>query len=151
LSCHRNAGHSGNWWIWVLARSEGTSQRFYSISSQIRRERNAYYGCLGRAFAGAETTLAGVLHKAGFWERHHAAALNERQRKIVNMLLDGFDGKLTSSKWAKIAKTSQATAGRDIGELERPGILKKQPAGGRSTSYLLATAATGESRICPNH
>ena len=143
----------------MLAHSEKTSQRFYSISSQIRRERNKYYdsleetqkgdlditehllwflGCLDRAFEGAEKTLAGVLHKAGFWKRHDSAALNERQRKIVNMMLDGFEGKLTSSKWAKINGASQATAGRDIDDLERRGILKKDTAGGRSTSYLLA-------------
>jgi Fic family protein len=142
----------------MLARSEKTSQRFYSISSQIRRERAQYYdgleeaqkgdlditehllwflGCLDRAFAGAETTLATVLAKAGFWQRHDASALNERQRKMINMMLDGFDGKLTSSKWAKIAKTSQATAGRDIDDLERRGILAKDAGGGRSTSYLL--------------
>jgi Fic family protein len=142
----------------MLARSERTPQRFYSISSQIRRERNAYYdsleesqkgdlditahllwflGCLDRAFEGAEKTLVDVLHKASFWNRHDQSALNGRQRRIVNMLLDGFKGKLTSSKWAKIAKTSQATAGRDIDDLERRGILRKDAAGGRSTSYLL--------------
>ncbi len=143
----------------MLARSEKTPQRFYSVSSQIRHERNKYYdcledtqkgdlditehllwflGCLDRAFEGAENTLADVLRKAGFWKRHDSAALNERQRKIVNMLLDGFEGKLTSSKWAKITKTSQATAGRDIDDLEERGILGKDLAGGRSTSYLLA-------------
>lgn len=142
----------------MLARSEKTSQRFYSISSQIRRERDKYYdyledaqkgdlditdhllwflGCLDRAFEGAEKILADVLRKASFWEKHSAVALNERQRKIVNMMLDGFEGKLTSSKWAKITKTSQATAGRDIEDLEKKAILKKDAAGGRSTSYLL--------------
>lgn len=146
----------------MLARSEKTSQRFYSISSQIRRERDKYYdgledaqkgdlditehlrwflGCLDRAFGGAERTLAQVLHKANFWQRHDSATLNERQRKIVNLMLDGFEGKLTSSKWAKIAKISQATAGRDIDELERRGILMKEAAGGRSTSYLLQAAS----------
>jgi len=143
----------------TLARSEKTSQRFYSVSAQIRRERNQYYDCLeetqkgdlditaqlewfldclDRAFKGAEATLAKVLNKAGFWEKHHSAPLNERQRKIINMLLDGFEGKLTSSKWAKLTKSSQATAGRDIGDLEERGILKRNPAGGRSTSYSLA-------------
>lgn len=143
----------------TLARSEKTSQRFYSISAQIRRERNGYYDgleeaqkgdlditdqlawfldCLDRAFEGAEKTLAGVLHKAAFWEKHASAALNERQQKMLNMLLDGFEGKLTSSKWAKITKSSQATAGRDIDDLETRGILKRDTAGGRSTSYLLA-------------
>jgi len=142
----------------MLARSEQTSQRFYSVSSQIRRERNKYYdcleetqkgdlditehllwflGCLDRAMGNAETALSDVLGKASFWERHDSAALNDRQRKIVNMMLDGFEGKLTSSKWAKIAKTSQATAGRDIDDLEQRGILKRDEAGGRSTSYFL--------------
>ncbi len=143
----------------MLARSEKTSQRFYSVSAQIRRERNKYYDCLeetqkgdlditdhlawfldclDRAFGGAEKILADVLHKAGFWETHNSGALNERQRKIINMMLDGLDGKLTSSKWAKITKSSQATAGRDIDDLEKRGILKKDTAGGRSTSYVLA-------------
>ena len=106
-----------------LARSEQSPQRFYSMSAQIRRERKTYYemleatqkgdlditehllwflGCLGRAFEGAEKTLADVLRKAGFWERQDSSSLNARQRKIVNMMLDGFEGKLTSSKWAKI-------------------------------------------------
>jgi Fic family protein len=81
--------------------------------------------------------LADVLGKARFWERHEAAALNERQRAIVNRLLDGFDGKLTSSKWAKLAKCSQDTALRDIDDLVRQDILIKDAAGGRSTSYSL--------------
>jgi Fic family protein len=142
----------------ALARSEATSQRFYSISAQIQRERNAYYDsleetqkgglditahllwfltCLDRAFGGAEQTLAGVLGKARFWEIHKSASFNERQRKIVNLLLDGFVGKLTSSRWAKLTKTSQPTAGRDIDDLMRQGILRKDAAGGRSTSYSL--------------
>lgn len=143
----------------ALARSEGTAQRFYSVSAQIKRERNEYYdcleetqkgdlditahldwflGCLDRAFDGAEEILADVLKKARFWERHAASAPNERQRLVINRLLDGFEGKLTSSKYAKLAKTSQATAGRDIDDLEARGILKKDAAGGRSTSYSLA-------------
>ena len=142
----------------ALARSENTSQRFYSISAQIRRERNKYYdcleetqkgdlditaqlewflGCLDRAFAGAEEMLGEVLDKAKFWEKHVGAALNERQRAVINRLLDGFEGKLTSSKWAKLTKSSQATAGRDIDDLETKGILKRDAAGGRSTSYSL--------------
>jgi Fic family protein len=152
----------------TLARSEKTPQRFYSISAQIRRERNKYYDCLedaqkgdlditdhldwfldclDRAFQGAETTLANVLQKAGFWEKHTSAPLNDRQRKIVNMLLDGFEGKLTSSKWAKITKSSQATAGRDIDDLVKRKILVKDAAGGRSTSYSLARVAYSKENI----
>jgi Fic family protein len=146
----------------ALARSEQSAQRFYSMSAQIRKERNAYYDilertqrgtlditgwlewfldCLDRAFDGAETIIGNVLQKAGFWERHAASTLNERQRLILNRLLDGFEGKLTSSKWAKIAKVSQATATRDIDELIALGILQKDAAGGRSTSYSLVTGA----------
>jgi Fic family protein len=143
----------------ALARSENTAQRFYSMSSQIRQERKAYYdvleatqkgdlditewltwflGCIDRAFGHAETILQGVLMKARFWETHAGARLNDRQRMMINRLLDGFEGKLTSSKWAKIAKTSQDTAGRDIDGLIKQGILVKDAAGGRSTSYSLA-------------
>ena len=146
---------------WALAQSEKNSQRFYSMSAQIRQERNAYYdklekrqkgtlditdwlewflGCLDRAFDGTETTLSVVFRKARFWERHTDTPLNERQRLILNKLLDGFDGKLTSSKWAKLAKCSQDTAHRDILDLVRHGILIKDPAGGRSTSYSLKEA-----------
>lgn len=142
----------------LLARSEQSSQRFYSMSAQIRKERNDYYdileatqkggldvtpwvdwflGCLGRAFEGADEVLATVLAKAQFWERHRAATLNDRQRLMVNKLLDGFEGKLTSSKWAKIARCSSDTALRDIEGLIAQGILKREAAGGRSTSYSL--------------
>lgn len=141
-----------------LARSEQTGQRFYSMSAQIRVERNAYYqvleatqkgdlditpwiawflGCLDRAFAAAEIVLDAVLQKARFWEAQAGISLNERQRGIVNRLLDGFVGKLTSSKYAKLAKCSQDTAGRDIQDLIARGILVKDEAGGRSTSYSL--------------
>lgn len=144
-----------------LARSEGTTQRFYSMSAQIRRERHKYYdcleetqkgdlditpqlqwflGCLDRAVAGADEILGEVLKKAKFWERHSGIALNERQRLVINRLLDGFEGKLTSSKWAKLTKASQATAGRDISELEAKGILRREAGGGRSTSYSLVMA-----------
>ncbi len=140
----------------VLARSERSSQRFYSMSAQTRIERNDYYdileatqkgaidvskwlmwflGCLARAIEGAEETLAVVLFKAHFWDRIAAEPLNERQIKMINRLLDGFDGKLTSSKWAKITKCSQDTAYRDILDLAGRGILKKNLGGGRSTSY----------------
>jgi Fic family protein len=146
----------------ALARSEQSPQRFYSMSAQIRLERNDYYeilertqkgtldvtswmtwflGCLDRAFDGAETTLASVLSKARFWEVHAGESFNDRQRKVVNRLLDGFEGKLTSSKWAKLAKCSQDTAHRDIIELVKRGILAKDTAGGRSTSYSLIEPA----------
>lgn len=141
-----------------LARSEESAQRFYSMSTQIRAERNAYYDileatqhgdlditlwldwfldCLDRAFVGAEDILGTVLAKAKFWERHAGATLNDRQRLMLNKLLDGFEGKLTSSKWAKIAKCSQDTASRDIEALIEQNILKKDEGGGRSTSYSL--------------
>ena len=140
----------------ALARSEGSAQRFYSMSAQIQQERNAYYdilersqkgsldvtswfawflGCLGRAIDGAEGTLALVMRKARFWQTHEAVALNERQHRILNRVLDGFEGKLTSSKWAKLAKCSQDTALRDITDLVEKGILGRDRAGGRSTSY----------------
>jgi Fic family protein len=129
------------------------------MSAQIRQERKAYYdileatqkgdlditrwlewflGCLSRAFEHAETILAVVLNKARFWERFVGVEFNERQRNIVNRLLNGFEGKLTSSKWAKLAKCSQDTALRDIEDLIRKGVLAKDAAGGRSTSYSLA-------------
>ena len=96
-----------------------------------------FLACLNRAFDGTETTLAAVLRKAQFWENHAGITINERQRMILNKMLDGFEGKLTSSKWAKIAKCSQDTAGRDIQALIEAGILVKDLAGGRSTSYSL--------------
>lgn len=143
----------------VLARSEHSSQRFYSMSAQIRQERGAYYdileetqkgtlnitpwmewflGCLGRAIDGAQITLAAVLAKSRFWESIAGVAINERQRLVLNRLLDGFEGKLTTSKYAKLAKTSQDTALRDILSLVESGILVRNPEGGRSTSYTLA-------------
>jgi Fic family protein len=143
----------------VLARSERSPQRFYSMSAQIRQERKTYYDileatqksdlditrwlewfleCLGRAFDRAETVLAAVLKKARFWEKHAAQIFSQRQRKIVDLLLNGFEGKLTSSKWAKLAKCSQDTALRDIEDLVRKDVLRKDPTGGRSTSYSLA-------------
>ncbi|HEU4341199.1 MAG TPA: Fic family protein [Candidatus Binatia bacterium] len=151
----------------ALARSEQSSQRFYSMSAQIRTERKTYYemlektqedgldvtlwlewflGCLDRAFDGTEKTLGSVLQKARFWEAHAAKPLNDRQRLMLNKLLDGFEGKLTSSKWAKIAKCSQDTALRDILDLVNQRILVKEAAGGRSTSYSLAESGeTGTS------
>lgn len=144
----------------ALARSEKTAWRFYSMSTQIRAERAAYYesleatqkggldvtawlewflACLDRAFDRAEVTLASVLAKARFWERNAEARLNDRQRLIVNRLLNGFEGKLTSSKYAILAKCSQDTAIRDIDDLIRQDILTRDPGGGRSTSYSLVT------------
>jgi len=146
----------------ALARSEQSSQRFYSMSAQIRQERAAYYkileqtqkgtmdvtpwmgwflDCLSRAIEGAQTTLAAVLSKARFWEAIGPAALNDRQRLVLNRLLDGFDGKLTTSKWAKLAKCSHDTALRDIKDLVERGILARNPEGGRSMSYSLAKIA----------
>ena len=142
----------------ALARSEESSQRFYSMSSQIRAERSSYYrilersqkgttdvtewmgwflGCLDRAIDGAGTALESVLTKASFWQNVEAVPFNDRQRRVVNRLLDGFDGKLTTSKWAKLTKCSQDTALRDITSLINHGILVHGPAGGRSTSYHL--------------
>jgi Fic family protein len=142
-----------------LARSEDSSQRFYSMSAQIRLDRKAYYdilestqkgdldvtpwlewflSCLDRAFDGAEQILGAVLYKAEFWKKHAGAAFNERQRDILNRLLDGFEGNLTTTKWAKIEKCSADTALRDVAELVERNILKKNAGGGRSTSYSLA-------------
>ena len=142
-----------------LARADGSAGRFYSMSVQIRKERNAYYtvlekmqkntdmditvwlewflACLDRALITTETSLADVFRKARFWELHPSGSISERQRMIINRLFDGFEGKLTSSKWAQIAKCSQDTALRDILELVEKKILVKNSAGGRSTSYLL--------------
>jgi len=143
----------------ALARSENSPQRFYSMSAQIRQERTAYYGileqtqkatmditrwmdwflgCLGRAIDGAQSSLAAVLAKARFWERIRDVQLNQRQRLVINRLLDGFEGKLTSSKYATLAKCSQDTAHRDILALVANAILTQNPEGGRSTSYSLA-------------
>ena len=142
-----------------LCRADETAQRFYSMSAQIRKERSAYYDilestqkgsmditlwltwflqCLGRALEATDKTLAGVLKKARFWEKHAATILNERQHIMLNKLLDGFDGKLNTSKWAKITKTSQDTALRDIQDLMNKGILMKEAGGGRSTSYAVS-------------
>ena len=144
----------------ALARSEDGSQRFYSMSSQIRLERRDYYrilertqmgtpditewmewflACLGRAIDGAETTLASVLTKARFRQQIEGAPLNTRQWRVLTRLLDGFEGKLTTSKWAKLAKCSQDTALRDITALVDEGILIRSRARGRSTHYSLTT------------
>ena len=147
-----------------LSRADGSPQRFYSMSAQIRLERNRYYeileqtqkgdlditewllwflDCLTGALRATDHALARVLTKAKFWERHRAVVLNERQRLMINQLFDGFEGKLTSSKWAKIAKCSADTALRDIQDLVHKGMLKKDAAGGRSTSYELNIDESG--------
>jgi Fic family protein len=97
--------------------------------------------CLDRAFSGAERILATVLRKAEFWKRHANTAFNTRQRDMLNRLLDGFTGKLTSTKWAKIEKCSPDTALRDITDLVAQKVLERDPAGGRSTSYSLVNDA----------
>ena len=142
----------------ALARADGAAERFYSMSSQIEIERKMYYfsleaaqkggiditswlewflNCLSRAIDGAEAALSGVLGKARVWEKINQEPVNERQRKVINRLLDGFEGKLTSSKYAKIAKCSEDTALRDIQALVGRGILIQNEGGGRSTSYSL--------------
>jgi Fic family protein len=146
----------------ALARSENSSQRFYSMSAQIRQERNDYYdilertqkgtmdvtawmlwflGCLGRAIDGAQVTLDSILVKARFWDRIQDVGLNDRQRRVINRLLDSFEGKLTSSKYAALAKCSQDTAHRDILALVAANVLVQNPARGRSTNYSLSDLA----------
>jgi Fic family protein len=141
-----------------LARADESPRRFYSMSSQIRKERDTYYDtleatqkgslditswliwflqCLDRAFLATNDILANVLTKARFWERYARVRLNERQTLIINRMLNGIEGKMTSSKWAKMAKCSKETAIRDIQDVIEKGILLKEAAGGRSTSYIL--------------
>ena len=142
----------------LLARADGSAQRFYSLSAQIQRERKGYYDILERTQRGsmdvtlwlawffdalhravdqAHITLDAVLAKARFWREWTTTPFNERQVKLLNRLLDGFDGKLTSGKWAAIAKCSSDTALRDINDLVARGVLRKAEGGGRSTSYEL--------------
>jgi Fic family protein len=142
-----------------LARSDETAQRFYSMSTQIRKERNEYYDilertqkgtlditiwlewfldCLDHALTSTEEVLANVLRKARFWEVHSGKQFNPRQQHMLNKLMGNFEGKLTSSKWAKMTKCSQDTALRDIQDLLNRKILVKEIAGGRSTGYLLS-------------
>ncbi|MEX3946201.1 Fic family protein [Paraburkholderia sp. EG287B] len=142
----------------LLARADGSAQRFYSLSAQIQRERKGYYDILERTQRGsldvtlwlawffdalhravdqAQITLDAVLAKARFWREWATTPFNERQVKLLNRLLDGFDGKLTSGKWAAIAKCSSDTALRDINDLLTRGVLRKAEGGGRSTSYEL--------------
>ncbi len=143
----------------LLSRADGMSHRFYSMSAEILRHRKEYYLVLEQTTTGdtditrwlewfletmksallrAENTARRVLKKAFFWSRHREVPMNERQAKVVNRLWDGFDGKLNTSKWAKITHTSQATALRDITDLVEKGILLKSPDGGRSAHYFLA-------------
>lgn len=140
----------------LLTRSDNTPQRFYSLSNQILTERKKYYeilqrsqfsdgditewlewylSCLYRALQATEETFKKVLYKSEFWDRHKETELNSRQRLMLNRLLDGFEGKLTSSKWAKITKISRDTALRDINDLIEKKILQKEASGGRSTNY----------------
>jgi Fic family protein len=145
----------------ALARSDGTSERFYSMSAQIETERDEYYDqleatqkgslditpwlmwfleCLRRAIENAEKQLGAALDKTKVWERIGPSLVNERQRNVINRLLDGFIGKLTSSKYAKLAKCSPDTALRDINDLLERGVLIRDEGGGRSTSYSLASS-----------
>jgi Fic family protein len=146
-----------------LARADGSPQRFYSLSAQIQRERKTYYdvlertqkgtldvtgwlswflGALARAVDSAQATLDAVSFKARFWQGWAGTPMNERQVKLLNCLLDGFEGKLTSRKWATIAQCSPDTALRDITQLLEQGVLRKSPGGGRSTAYELTVATT---------
>jgi Fic family protein len=144
----------------LLARSDKSTQRFYSMSARIRIDRKAYYhilektqkghmfitewvrwflNCLINALHASETVLTCVLKKAEFWKKYSKMSFNERQKKVLVKLLDGFDGKLTSMKWAKLVKCSKDTAIRDINDLIGKNVLQKDGAGGRSTSYLLVS------------
>ena len=141
-----------------LAKADGFPLRFYSMSAEILREKKAYYEILEHTTSNstditewlewflntmkssilrAKETVKRVVSKSSFWQRHREIPMNERQVRVVNMLWDGFTGKLTSSKWAKITKTSQATALRDITDLIEKGILTAAADGGRSSNYLL--------------
>lgn len=143
----------------ALAQLEQSAQRFYSVSSQLRHERSAYYDtlertqkgsldvtawlvwfleCYARALDAAETTCADVLRKADFWQRYAREPFSPRQKTVMNRLLDGFEGKLTAKKWAALGKCSVDTAQRDIHDLVARGILVKNPGGSKNTSYTLA-------------
>jgi Fic family protein len=144
----------------ILARADKSNQRFYSMSAQIRKERKQYYEilektqkgnlditewikwflqCLINALKSTDSILKQVLFKADFWNKHSKTMINERQSLLINKLLEGFEGRLTSSKWAKIAKCSKDTAIRDINDLMHKNILRKEAAGGRSINYELVT------------
>lgn len=140
----------------LLTRADGNARRYYSMSSQIRQRRNEYYAilektqknglditewlewflsCLHESLLTTDETLNIVLRRVEFWDKHATTQMNERQRLMVNKMQEDFFGKLSSSKWAKITKSSQDTAGRDIQDLVAKGILAKDIAGGRSTAY----------------
>lgn len=142
----------------LLARSDKSTQQFYSLSAQFLKERKAYYEILEKtqkgdldvtdwlmwfltgfykALKATETILDKTLHKADFWKQHAQTLFNDRQLKVVNLLLDSFEGKLTSSKWARLCKCSQDTALRDLTDLLQKEVLKKEEGGGRSTHYAL--------------
>lgn len=151
----------------LLSQSDKSNQRFYSMSAQIRIERKEYYeilektqkgnlditewikwflNCLINSLKSTDSVLVRVLFKADFWNKHSKTLINVRQKKLLNKLLDGFDGKLTSSKWAKIAKCSKDTAIRDINDLITKDILQKESAGGRSTNYELKGMPAGNTQ-----
>jgi Fic family protein len=140
----------------ALAQSEGSAQRFYSMSSQIREERSDYYDtlertqkgdpdvtdwlvwflrCFARAIDGAEAACANVLRKADFWQRYARVPFSERQKTVLHRYLDGFEGKLTAKKWAAIGQSSVPTAQRDINDLLERGVLRRNPGGSKNTSY----------------
>ena len=142
----------------LLANAEGSGERFYSMSSQILAERKRYYEvlqkvqhsagditewmdwflqCLKNAMLSTEKTTQKIVRKAEFWKKHEHTPINERQRLIINKLLEDFEGKLQTSKWAKIVKTSTDTALRDIKDLIEKGILKQTLEGGRNVNYEL--------------
>jgi Fic family protein len=144
----------------LLARSDEQSYRFYSMSTQIRKERNSYYDILEKtqksglditnwlewflnsmlhSIENSEKLLEKIIYKHSFWLKHSKVTINDRQRKILNMLMDDFEGKLNTTKWAKIGKCSQDTALRDIQDLIEKGIMKKSEQGGRSTNYELVS------------
>ncbi|MCU4177057.1 Fic family protein [Carboxylicivirga sp. N1Y90] len=152
----------------LLAQSDKSNQRFYSMSAQIRNERKQYYAmlektqkgslditdwivwfltCLINSLQSTDSVLTKVLFKAEFWQKHSDTILNERQRKLLNMVIDGFDGKLSSSKWAKIAKCSKDSAVRDINDLISKGIFQKKASGGRSTNYELIGLAVDNPKL----
>jgi Fic family protein len=141
-----------------LTKADDYSKRFYSMSAQIQQERKVYYSilektqkgsmditawlhwylnCLSRAISATDKRLQAILQKTKFWDKHIHTEINERQRYMINKLFDGFDGKLNTSKWAKITKCSPDTALRDIQDLMKKKILMKEEAGGRSTNYFL--------------
>jgi len=147
----------------LLARSDNSTQRFYSMSAQIKLQRKQYYeilektqkgeleitewikwflACLIQSLKSTNTILNKVLFKADFWNKNSGTVVNERQIKLLNRILDSFEGKLTSSKWAKIAKCSKDSAIRDINDLIQKNILQKEQAGGRSTNYELKQKPT---------